>query len=135
MAQLDVDGRDALHYAARDGDVEEIESRLDAGVDVNLVDKHQYIPLHFAADNGRVDAVAALLDAGADIHARTKLNRAPLHLAVERWRQCPDGSLIRLLIDRGADLSATEGRERTPADVAAGQFEFPDELNRMLTHE
>lgn len=136
MEKLDRDGRDELHYAARDGDLEKIKGRLRAGVDVDLAEnRSQYTPLHSAVDSGRFQATEKLLDSGANIHARTKLKHTPLHMAVARWRQCPDGSLIKLLIDRGADVSATEGRGRTPADVAAGQFEFPDELNRMLTHE
>jgi ankyrin repeat protein len=133
MAELDREGRDELHYAAANNDVDTIRRRLDAGVDVNLAERRsRYTPLHFAVQEGSVDAAASLLDAGADIQAVYSPGATPLHLAVIRWRKSPDGSMIKLLVDRGADKGALEKNGSTPAQITQGQYEFPDQLVEML---
>jgi ankyrin repeat protein len=133
VTELDREGRDELHYAAMNNDVDTVTQRLDAGVDVNLVERRaHYTPLHFAVQKGAVDAAKALLDAGADLEARDSRQATPLHLAVTKWRQSPDGSMIRLLLDRGATVDARETNGWTVSEMAQGQFEFPDELREML---
>ncbi|WP_010310145.1 ankyrin repeat domain-containing protein [Saccharopolyspora spinosa] len=133
MTELDREGRDELHYAARDNNVELARERLAAGVDVNLADhRSNYTPLHFAVDNGAVDVAAVLLDAGADIDARGKRELTPLNLAVERWKQSPAGVMITLLVNRGADKTARDATGFTPAEKAQGQRKFPAELSEIL---
>jgi ankyrin repeat protein len=134
MTDLDREGRDALHYAAMNNDVETVQRRLDAGVPVDLVEhRARYTPLHFAADNGAVNAAAALLDAGADIEARAERDVTALHIAVSRWRQSPDGDLLKLLLARGADKSAGDMHGWTPFERSKGQYGFPDDLRELLT--
>ncbi|SFO06513.1 ankyrin repeat domain-containing protein [Amycolatopsis rubida] len=133
MSELDREGRDELHYAAKANDVDTLRRRLDAGVAVDLVEQRaRWTPLFFAVDNGAVDAAEALLDAGADIEARADREITPLHLAVNRWRQSPDGAMIRLLLDRGADKASADMHGWTPGDRAKGQFGFPDDLKELL---
>ncbi|GAA3559570.1 hypothetical protein GCM10022222_49130 [Amycolatopsis ultiminotia] len=133
MSELDRDGRDPLHYAAKNDDVAGVRVRLDAGVDVNLADRRiRYTPLHFAVQDGAVEAACVLLDAGADVQAVYDPGATPLHLAVIRWRKSPDGAMIKLLLDHGADKTATEKNGHTPAEITKGQFGFPDELAELL---
>ncbi|MDX3187764.1 ankyrin repeat domain-containing protein [Streptomyces sp. MN03-5084-2B] len=134
MSDLDREGRDPLHYAAMNNDPDTIRQRLAAGVPVDLSEQRaHYTPLHFAVDNGAVEAAAALLDAGADIEARADRDITPLHLAVNRWRQSPDGAMIKLLLDRGADKTAGDLHGWTPHDRSKGQFGFPEDLQELLT--
>ncbi len=133
MTELDRDGRDELHYAARDNNVELTRKRLAAGAEVNLAEQRaNYTPLHFAVDNGAVDVATMLLDAGADIDARGKREITPLNLAVERWQHSHDGAMIQLLVQRGADQALADITGFTPPDKAKGQRKFPTELAELL---
>lgn len=108
-------------------------ARLAAGVDVNLTERAAACsPLHFAVDNGGVETAEVLLDAGADIEARARRGLTPLHLAVERRRQRPDGAVIKLLVERGADKTAQDVLGLTPADKAEAQRKFPAVLREIL---
>jgi ankyrin repeat protein len=57
---------------------------------------------------GAVTTVQCLLDAGADVHHRTQddAGQTLLHLAA-RWKKGPDSpTLLKVLLDRGADIEA-----------------------------
>jgi ankyrin repeat protein len=134
VLDVDRDGRDPLHYAAMNNNPDTIRARLAAGIPIDLPEQRaHYTPLHFAVDNGALDAVTALLDAGADIEARADRGITPLHLAVSRWRQRPDGAVIKLLLDRGADTTAGDMHGWTPHDRSKGQVGFPEDLQELLT--
>ena len=133
MTELDREGRDPLHYAAKNDDVTGVQDRLTAGVDVNLTEQRsQYTPLHFAVQDGAVDAARVLLEHGADVQAVYAPGATPLHLAVIRWRKSPDGAMIKLLLQHGADKTAVETNGHTPAEITKGQYEFPDDLAELL---
>ncbi|MFE3318144.1 ankyrin repeat domain-containing protein [Nocardia sp. NPDC059195] len=101
MTNLDEWGRSALHYAARDGDVEAI-NRLLATEDVNLADIHGWTPLHFAAQDAHPAAIERLLDAGADIDALTEKGMPAIYWAATASGGDPVAS-IRVLRAHGAD--------------------------------
>jgi ankyrin repeat protein len=133
MAELDREGRDELHYAAKNNDVDGVRRRLAAGVDVNLTEnRSRYTPLHFAVQDGALDTARVLLEEGADVQAGYSPGATPLHLAVNRWRKSPDGAMIKLLLDHGADKTATQTKGHTPADSSKGQYGFPDEIAELL---
>ncbi|MGW0891495.1 ankyrin repeat domain-containing protein [Saccharopolyspora sp. NPDC002578] len=135
MTDLDRMGRDPLHYAAKDNDVDTVEQRLAGGVPVDLVESREgFTPLMFAVQGGAVESARRLLDVGANVQATTTAGAAktPLHIAVTRWRTSPDGAMIRLLLERGADTTATTSKGRTPKLTAQGQFQFPEELADLL---
>ena len=56
--------------AAKEGDLEGIQSCLDVGWDVNAKNEYGRTALHYAANSGKVDAIAALIKAGADVNAK-----------------------------------------------------------------
>lgn len=130
---LDRSGRDQLHHAAHSNDLDTVHARLAAGVDPNLPQHGpELTPLHFTARFGGPEPATALLDAGADINAAAINGATPLHLAVANWSVTPDGAMIKLLLDHGADQTARTTHGTTPADQIDQLFRFPDELAQLL---
>lgn len=79
--------------------------------------------LHSAAWRGDINAVRTLLDAGADVNAVAPTQWAstiytargtPLHFATFKNH----GDIVRLLVDRGANIKATNVHGYTPLDIA-----------------
>ncbi|WP_063066472.1 ankyrin repeat domain-containing protein [Nocardia violaceofusca] len=101
MTQLDEFGRTALHYAARDANLDEVEQLLDTE-DGNLADDQGWTPLHFAANAGAPDVVTRLLGAGADIDALTDKGMPAIYWAAVAKRGNPVET-IRVLRAHGAD--------------------------------
>jgi ankyrin repeat protein len=72
-----------LMFAAREGHVDAARLLLDAGSDVNGVDKNGITPLFMAISNNRIPMARFLIDRGADINAKDWYGRTPLFAAVE----------------------------------------------------
>jgi ankyrin repeat protein len=60
-----LNGSRPIHSAASGGRVEQIETVLDAGADIDSQNDDGMTPLHWAAEGGCWDAVQLLLDRGA----------------------------------------------------------------------
>ena len=73
----------ALMYAAREGHIDAARLLLDAGSDVNEVDKNDINPLFMAIGNNHIDMARFLIDRGANINAVDWYGRTPLFAAVE----------------------------------------------------
>jgi ankyrin repeat protein len=73
-------------------------------------------PLMIAAAVGTPDLVKTLLDAGANVNAKDSRNMTALMFAVAKNHQDP--AVIRLLIERGADLTVQSNVGETAADWA-----------------
>jgi ankyrin repeat protein len=93
--------REALHFAAGDGDLRRVKELLDAGYAINAFDDMSWTPLHHAAKKGRLEVVRYLITAGADVNAHdegrigdTVLKNAASTCSLE---------LARTLLDAGAD--------------------------------
>jgi hypothetical protein len=71
-----------LHRAVQAGDLEEVQTLLNAGANVNAkAVTDQWTPLHQAAFKGYEAIAKLLLDAGADLNAQTRYGWKPLDLA------------------------------------------------------
>lgn len=63
-------GDNALHHAARNGDLEIVTQLVNAGADVNAMSDHGHFPLYCAAGHGHVAATRYLVENGADLEAK-----------------------------------------------------------------
>ena len=70
-------------FAAREGHVEVARLLLDAGSEVNAVDKNDITPLFMAISNNRIPMARFLIERGANINAKDWYGRTPLFAAIE----------------------------------------------------
>lgn len=89
---------DALHRAARGGDVAGVRSCLARGAAVDGRDQNGWTPLHRAAFKGRIEVVRALIDGGAQLDAVDQEGYTPLRCAVEAGH----ADVERCLLEHGA---------------------------------
>ncbi|PON78466.1 Notch [Trema orientale] len=89
---------DALHRAARLGDVNGVKSCLAEGATVNGRDQNGWTPLHRAAFKGGIECARVLLNHGAQVDAVDEAGYTPLHCAVEAGH----APVAMLLIAHGA---------------------------------
>ena len=113
-------GDTALHLAAAALRPLAVAALIDAGADPNAENRRDASPLHYACDarpkSGKTwdpskqrSVIAILLDAGSDIEHKDKAGAAPLHRAV----RARSAEAVRCLLERGARVDATHGRQRT----------------------
>jgi ankyrin repeat protein len=86
---------------------------LAAGASANSVDKIGVSALMMACGRNNEAILEQLIKAGADVHTRSA-GTTPLHEAVH----CNFSSGIRRLLALGADPDETDGRNRTPEQLA-----------------
>ena len=82
------------------------------GAEVDLADEGGLTPLFYAGWYGQMDAARALLDAGADIY--TGFGGSLLH----RWVEAGNTEGVKLLLQRGVDLTVKDHLGRTPLELA-----------------
>ena len=104
------DGYTPLHFAAFFDRGKALRLLLDRGADVGAVARNdmQVQPLHSAVAANSREIVAALLTAGADPNAKQQGGFTPL-MAAEQNEE--EGDMVRLLMDHGAEESATAPTE------------------------
>ena len=90
-----------------------VAALLDAGADLEAVDRHGQTPLMWAAMNAEPEAVAALVDAGADPHRRSDPTRAPHG---ELWLQArvPGGRVDEMVGEWAASRFSVTSRPDWP---------------------
>jgi ankyrin repeat protein len=113
-------GDTALHIAAAALRPLVVEALIHAGADQNAQNRRGATALHYACDarpragktwnpSRQRLVIELLLDAGSDIEHQDKAGAAPLHRAVRA--RSPEA--VRCLLERGAHVDATHGRQRT----------------------
>jgi ankyrin repeat protein len=109
----------AIHFAAREGDIEMAKVMLAAGVDINQADVDQTSALVVSIVNKRFSFAKFLLDRGADPNIADVNGRAAVYAAVdirnEDWSTLPSRKedaavssmdILKAILDRGANLDA-----------------------------
>ena len=89
---------DALHNAARAGELEKVRQLLDAGVPVDAVNEYDVTALMYAAGWDHPDVVRLLIERGADLDHRDNLYRAN---AMTWASQRGHSDVILLLVEHG----------------------------------
>ncbi len=116
---LDRAGRSLLHYAALEGDLDEVARLIAGGYDVGLPDRAAYTPLHFAAQGQHAEVARALLAAGAPVDPQDRFGKTPLTVALFN---VPDdeseGAVVHVLLAAGADPDLENNRGISPRGLA-----------------
>ena len=122
--------RELLIQGAKNGNVNMVESALNAGADVNatLFDTRRLInerltPLHYASLRGHLDVVRALLAWHATVDARDIADHTPLHAASMRGHL----DVVQLLLDYKANANLENVHGQTPLNIAN-----TDEIKELL---
>jgi ankyrin repeat protein len=106
--------RNALHFALKNSKVNMgiVKHLIDKGIDAEARDDNGRTPLYFCCIGGHYDALVMLLDLDVNVKVITDEKINLLH-AILRQRK-PNKEMIRLLINRGADVNGEDSRGRTP---------------------
>ena len=125
-----------LHEACKHGQSDIVRLLLNAGADLTQKGYNGWLPLHKAAAWGHPTCVEILLKNKADVNAGTYSQSTPLHLATEKTRVIyhrdilKEGcdlkkinklyrEVVRILLDNGAIVDATNYAGRTPLHSCA----------------
>ena len=108
--QKDAEGFTALMMASHNNHHKTVQALIDAGADINLPVAGGNSALMAAAFNNHINSMQALIDAGADIHQRNDKGETPLIQACG-----PNQAAVRLLLENGAEVNATESTENFTA--------------------
>ena len=92
-----------IHDAALDGDIDEVQRQLDAGVDPNLKSSKGANPLFYAVYGGHLEIVELLITRGADVNA-VYLNNSVLDQA----HSYDDQEMVELLEAHGAEVAGKD---------------------------
>ncbi|KAJ0412955.1 ankyrin repeat-containing domain protein [Aspergillus carlsbadensis] len=111
------DGEIVLHRLARHGFFDMIQFFLDLGLPVDAQDTDGRTPLFLAIEGQHHSSVALLLSRGASVSIRDRPGFNLLHWACLQ-QATSAASIIRLLLDHGADPNERSGTNETPLHLA-----------------
>lgn len=115
------DPPDALHRAAKAGNLKGLEAALAAGADVNARDAKGWTALMYTVDNGYVLLVEPLLQVKADPDVQAPDGATALFMAVAHGHL----EIIPILMQAGADPMIEGPKGKTATDLA--QVRYGDE--------
>ncbi len=113
---------DALHRAARAGDIAGLKAALDAGSDVDRLDGQGWTALMHAVNKDHALVAESLIAGGADVDIQAPDGATALFMAAVLGQP----EIVGLLMNAGADISIQGPKGRTAVDVARLTFGEPD---------
>jgi len=120
----------SLIDACYDGDMETLETLLDAGVDINARNKDGVSALAYASDRGHMAIVKKLLANNADVNARSNIGSTALMNAAYMGHV----KIVNMLIASGADVNA-KSSSGTTALMNAAAHGFVEIVQILLAHD
>jgi ankyrin repeat protein len=103
------------------------------GADPNVRGQNDRNPLHAAAYSGNFEVVRILIECDtAHINSRTRLGTTPLLMALQ-GQKFKDGSVLRLLLEHGADVNLQSNAGWTPL-LRASFNAAPEVVHLLLEH-
>jgi ankyrin repeat protein len=116
VAARSEDGFTSLHLSAYFGHPDTVRLLLNAGAYVEAIAENasKVRPLHSGVAGGSLQVVEALLAARADVESRQERGFTPLMGAAAGGEE----TIVRRLLDLGADRCATNDEGRTAMDLA-----------------
>jgi ankyrin repeat protein len=113
--------RASIHRSARQGEIGFIIQHIDAGSDVNEVNKNNgQIALHYASIHNHVLILKLLIDNGSNVNLKDKIGMTSLHLTSLGGHK----EAAKILIDSGALLNTINIHGETPLDTALKDFKI-----------
>lgn len=109
--------KEKLHYAADDGDLNEVRKLLEEGYDINAFDDSlSFTPLHYAVISEHYKVASYLLDSGADINAHDEehIGETPLGQVADNC----SFEMAEFLINNGANPTIPGWMRLTALDRA-----------------
>lgn len=116
FANLSVKDSNALHGAARNGELEAVRYFIRKEVGVNGVDKNGWTSLHHAAYGGSLGVVKYLVNNGANFHTKdTICDRKPIHIAAREGNT----GIVKLFLSKGVRVNDADKNSWMPLHYAA----------------
>ncbi len=128
----------ALHFAAREGHAEAVQTLIGAGANLDAQDNYDTTPVVMAVLNGHLGVAATLLNAGADPNVQDRYGRTALFTATDlntmdvnpRPTPAITGDytpldIVRLALEHGAEVDLPLTDEGLPAWLAQGAGHNP----------
>jgi len=122
---VDLDRHSALHLAVQGAHTQILQLLVDAGANVNTLDRLERTPLHWCALDQNYSAAECLLDEGADVELKDHYEETALHIALSN----PNSALTVLLLEHGAIPPDTRLQA---ALFAAAQWGSADLVKRLV---
>ena len=101
-----------LWEAASLGAIKIVNEYLDAGIDVNSLDKHGRTPLHWASTE---KVIRKLIAKGSNLNAKDDRDMTPLHCYIIENKRLEEA---KILLDAGAKVNSTTSSGHTPLHYA-----------------
>ncbi|EJD40160.1 ankyrin [Auricularia subglabra TFB-10046 SS5] len=113
LPQETLDFASKMFDLARNGETEQLEAYLDAGLPANLTNHTGATLLMLAAYHGHAATVAALVKRGADVNALNDKGQSPLAGAVFKGEE----EVVKILVEARADPNAGQPSAMQAATV------------------